>query len=548
MLDSLFFEIGSIIVLAGALSFIAYALRQPLILAYIVTGMLAGGNLLGLAKSPETFDALSQVGIAFLLFTVGLGLNWRRVRDVGGSALITGFGQVLFTSAVGYPIALALGLDSTTSLFVAIAFAFSSTIIIVKMLADKGDLETLYGRLAIGTLLVQDLLAMLMLLVLGALGSGDTITAILAGSLLKGVVTLLGLAAVSMWVIPSVVRYAARSQELLMLFGIGWCFFVAGVLHVAGFGIEIGALLAGVALSGTVFQREILSRVQHLRDFFLIIFFIVLGTDLDFSTLESMWLPALVLSLFILIGNPLIVLLTTRLLGHHPRTGWLTGTTFAQISEFSFIVIAVGVSLGLVQTEALALTAAVGVITIAGSTYLIHFNQQVYDTMRPLLRWMEPAERKRRRQMEWTPEVVMLGYHRMGRVVLPTLQKLSKRILIMDYDPMVMDVLQEEKIPSLYGDASDEDVLAEVQVQDAKLILSTIPDFSVTTSVLKYLHEAKYRGTVIVTTKDTEEAERAKEMGATYVLVAPVLGGERLSELLGKHRLVKKRWVTSAQG
>ena len=167
MLESLFFEIGAIIILAALLSFVAYALRQPLILAYIVTGMLAGAAALNLARSPEIFEGLSQIGIAFLLFMVGLGLNWRSMREVGGTALATGIGQVIFTSIVGFFIADALGFDVLTSIFLSVAFAFSSTIIIVKMLMDKDDADTLYGRISIGFLLVQDLVAMVILLEIG---------------------------------------------------------------------------------------------------------------------------------------------------------------------------------------------------------------------------------------------------------------------------------------------------------------------------------------------------------------------------------------------
>ncbi len=542
MLESLFFEIGAIIVLASVLSFIAYALRQPLILAYIVTGMLAGASVLGLATNLEAFEALSQIGIAFLLFTVGLGLDWRKMRDIGGTSLLVGVAQVVFTAAVTYPVALSLGFDTYTSLFLSAAFSFSSTVIIVKLLADKGDLDTLYGRLSLGILLVQDMLAMLLLLVLGAVQSGDTLGTILAVSAFKGVMAILILAAASVWIIPHVVRYAARSQELLLLFAIGWCFFVAGVLTASGFGIEIGALLAGVSLSGTVFHREILSRVRHLRDFFLIIFFIVLGTSLDPTTFGSLLLPAAIFSALIFFGKPLVTLILLRALGHHPRTGWLTGSTLAQISEFSFIVLAVGAGIGLVEKEAIVLAAAVGLVTIAGSAYLIQFNERVYKLLRPLLHSAEPRIVHRRKTVPKAAEVVLIGCHRMGATLLSSLQALGKSMAVIDYNPSAIDELKTMKVPVRYGDAGDEDFLAEVQVHNAKLIVSTVPDLSVTTSLLKYLHRSEYRGIVVVTTKDAREAEHAYELGATYVIVAPILGGEKFAEMLLKHKLVKRRW------
>ncbi|MDA1038448.1 MAG: cation:proton antiporter [bacterium] len=542
MLESLFFEIGAIIVLAGVLSFIAHALRQPLILAYIITGMLAGPGIFNLARSPETFEALSQVGIAFLLFTVGLGLNWKRMRDVGGVALATGVGQVIFTSAIGYLIATAFGFDVVTSIFLSVAFAFSSTIIIVKLLMDKDDLDSLYGRISLGFLLVQDFVAMILLLVLGAMQSGDSLTTILAVSLTKGIIAVAFLVAVSLWLIPHIVRYAARSQELLLIFALAWCFLVAGILTSAGFGIEIGALIAGIMLSGTVFQREIIARVRHLRDFFLIIFFIVLGTGLELSSLDDLLLPTIIFSLFILVGNPLIVMLIMRGLRHHPRTGFLAGTTVAQISEFSFIVIGVGVGLGMIPHEAFVLTAAVGIVTIAGSSYLIQHNHKIYNYLRPLFKWLEPKSGVRKQRPIEPAEVVLLGYQRMGRVLLPQLQKFNKTVAVVDYDPIMIEALRETKVTAIYGDASDEDFLSEIQVHDAKLIVSTIPDLSVTTSLLEYLKESGHKGIVVVTSKHEDDAESAYAMGASFVIVAPVLGGEKFAEILHQRKLIKKRW------
>lgn len=543
-MDSLFFEIGAIIVLAAMLSFIAFALRQPLTLAYIMTGMLAGASVLGIAHSTETFEALSQIGVAFLLFTVGLGLNWRHMRDVGRVALFAGVGQVLLTTLMGYPIARALDFDVTSSWFIAIAFAFSSTIIIVKLLADKEDLDTLYGRISLAILLIQDVLAMVVLLVIGALRTGDSLGTILAVSLVKGTLAILFLSALSAWVIPRIVRYAARSQELLMLVSISWCFLIAALLTAAGFGIEIGALLAGISFAGTAFQREILARVRHLRDFFLIIFFIVLGTSLHLSRLNHLLVPIILFSIFILLVKPLIVLVITRLMHYHPRTGWLAGTTFAQVSEFSFIVLAAGAALGLVQEDALVLAAAVGVITIAVSTYLIEFNQSLYRFLQPLLRrWEFGMEGYRKPRA--SVDIVLLGYHRMGQVMLPTLQRLGKRLLVIDNDPKVIAELQEKKINVLYGDAADEECLSEAQIQDAKMIVSTIPDSAVTTSILEYLRRNDSKTLAVVTMNDESSALEAYDLGAQYVIVPKTLGGEKFTELLLERRLVKRRWAVS---
>jgi Kef-type K+ transport system membrane component KefB len=542
MPGTLFFEIGAIIVLAAVLSFIAYSMRQPLILAYIITGMLAGASMLDLTTNLEMFDALSQIGIAFLLFTVGLGLDWRKMRNVGLVSFIVGLTQIILTSVAIYPVAVLFGFDALTSLFLSLAFSFSSTIIIVKLLADKDDLDTLYGRISLGVLLVQDVVAMFLLLMLGAAQNGSGLAEIFAVSLVKGAVAVLFLAVVSIFILPHIVRYAARSQELLLLFAIGWCFLVAGALTLSGFGIEIGALLAGVSLSGTVFHREILSRVRHLRDFFLIIFFIVLGIGLNPASFSNFLIPSIVFALMIFIIKPIVVIVLLRALGHHPRTGWLSGSSIAQISEFSFIVLSVGVAIGLVRDDAIVVAAAVGIITIAGSAYLIQFNEHIYKILQPILRLIEPHIIRRLRRADKTAEIVLIGHHRIGDAVLPHLLKLKKRLVVIDYDPSVISDLKSRKIPALYGDGGDDDFLSGAQVHDAKLVVSTVPDFSVTTALLKYLKNASHRGVVIVTMRDELDARRAYDIGADYVIVIPALCGERFSEIFDRCKFTKKRW------
>jgi Kef-type K+ transport system membrane component KefB len=543
-LESLFFEIGSVIVVAAVFSYVASLLKQPLIIAYILSGIVVGPSLLSLTKSSDVFTALSEIGIAFLLFTVGLGLNWRRIREVGTVAVASGVAQVLFTSLVGFVIAIWLGFDATTSIFISIAFSFSSTIIIVKLLMDKEDLDALWGKISVGFLLVQDLIAMVILLMLGALKEGGSITQILTVSIAKGALALVVLWLLATLFIPRLLRYAARSQELLLLFSLGWCFAVAGVLMLVGFGIEIGALVAGISLSGTVYEREIHARMRPLRDFFLVIFFIVLGTQFELSHLGSLVTPIIVFSLFVLIGNPLIMLLVMRALGYHPQTAFLVGTIVAQISEFSFIMLGAGVAAGLVNPSALTVAALVGLVTFAVCTYLVKYNEQLYDYARPYLRWLEPQRMRHeeRTKRHAKPQVILFGYHRMGQVLLREVAQLNKHYLVVDYDPLVVDELEEKDVPVVYGDASDEEFLADLQAERAHLIISTIPDAAVSLELLQFLQKRGYRGVAIVTVKALEEIAECYRLGATYVIVPSVLGAKKFQELLRKNRSGMKSW------
>lgn len=544
MLEELFFEIGIVLVIAAALSLVVYRLRQPLIIAYILTGIIAGPGLFALTNSSEVFHVMSQIGVAFLLFTVGLGLNWRSMKDVGGIALATGVGQVLFTSVTGFLIGLALGFDALTSGYLAVAFAFSSTIIIVKLLMDKEDLDTLYGRISVGFLLVQDFVAMLILLALSSLGSGAGLQTILFTTLLKATVLVPLFWFISTKALPPVLRYVAKSQELLFVFAVAWCFLVAGSLVLLGFGVELGALIAGVTLSSSVYYREINARIRPLRDFFLIIFFIVLGTRLGFDTLAASWLPALVFSVFVLVGNPLIVMFVMRLLGYHPRTGFLCGTTVAQISEFSFIVIIVGIALGHIPESALGLATAVGLITIAASAYLIEHNERIYQHLQWLFRWMEPhttLPSETRRELA-AVKVLLFGFHRTGAELLPAIKRLKQSYAVVDFDPVAVRELASSGEPTHYGDAGDENFLEEIKADKARLIISTIPDFVIATSLLSFLRARSYKGVAIVSVHTKQEASRCYELGATYVIIPPVLSGQKFSEMLGKAKTEKRAW------
>ncbi len=544
MINSLFLEIAAVMMTAGVFSLIAYKLRQPLIIAYIATGIVVGPGLFGLTKSVEVFETMSSIGIAFLLFIVGLNLNWRNVRDVGRVALIAGSAQVIATSIIGTSIALALGVPLPTAIFLGVAFSFSSTIIIVKLLTDKEDLDRLYGRIAVGMLIVQDIIAMLILLVLSAMQQGQDLRAIMTLSFGKGLLTMFVLWILAKLVVPKLFTYAARSQELLFLIALGWCFAVASGLQYFGFGIESGALLAGVSLAGTGFQHEIEAKIRSLRDFFLIIFFIVLGTHLTVGAFDQVFIPALVLSVYVLVGNPLIAQVIMRFMGYHSRTAFLAGTTVAQISEFSFIMLAAGIAGGYVLPEAMTLATIVGLITIAGSSYLVAYNEAIYEKLSAFF----PSKKSEHDDVKHVgSDVVLLGYDRMGCEILPIIEDMTSDYRIIDFNPAVVERLLVEGKPVMYGDVGSEDVLLMAHVDRAQLVISTIPDMSVNDAILDFFRHRHSKASVVVTVKSSADAKRCYDLGATFVIVPSILSGERFAEFLQKRKGKKSQWNTLAK-
>ncbi|MEK7665687.1 MAG: cation:proton antiporter [Patescibacteria group bacterium] len=548
ILEELFVQIGLIFVVASFLAFIAARLKQPPIIAYIIAGILVGPRLAQLG-SAEFFKTLSEIGIAFLLFTVGLNLNWRNIREIGWVALGTGIGQVAFTSGVAYYVGVALGLDQVTSAYVAVAIAFSSTIVVVKLLSDKDDLSTLYGKIAVGFLIVQDLLAILFLLLISATRSGGDVTTLLTVAVGKWIVVIVLLLIASNWILPRLTRMAARSQELLFLFGVAWCFGVASFLAMVGFGFELGALLAGISLSGVPYSQEIASRLRPLRDFFLIIFFILLGTQLSLDIVYTQAVLVIALSLFVIVVEPLIMLIILRALGYHPHTGFMVGTTVSQVSEFSFILLGAGVASGHIGQEAVTLVTLVALITIGSSSYFITHNDAIYRFFRPVLRLLEPKQARHEGEIKKRKSfsVLLIGCDRMGNVLLPKLKALHEPYLVVDFNPHVHETLEQRRIPHVYGDASDHEFLEDIRAQQAKLIISTVPNDELNTALLAHLRFKRYRGTVIVTVPAAEQAVHAYHLGATFVIVPSVLSGERFWDFLKKERLDRGRWQKLAK-
>ncbi|MEX2031510.1 MAG: cation:proton antiporter, partial [Dehalococcoidia bacterium] len=365
MAEQEFLEIAGILALAEAAGIVATKLHQPLIVAFIAVGVAVGPAGLEWVESGDDLDLLAELGIAILLFLVGLKLDLHLIRSTGPVALATGLGQVAFTSAIGFAIATGLGLDSTTAVYVAVALTFSSTIIIVKLLSDKRELDELHGRIAIGFLIVQDIVVVIVLITLNTVsaGSGNLALEILE-VIGKAVALLGGIALLMRFVLPALLHWVARSPELLVLFTIAWAVSMAAIASELDLSAEVGAFLAGIALATTPYRDAVGSRLMSLRDFLLLFFFIELGSQLQFDAVGSQIGHALVLSAFVLVGNPIIVMVIMGAMRYRKRVSFLAGLTVAQISEFSLILAALGLSLGDIDQSTVTLITTVGLITI----------------------------------------------------------------------------------------------------------------------------------------------------------------------------------------
>jgi Kef-type K+ transport system membrane component KefB len=480
-----FAEVALLLVMAAGVGLIGTLARQPLIVSFIAVGLIAGPSALDLVRSDAQIALLSELGIAVLLFLVGIKLDVKLIRSLGVVSVMTGLGQVGFTAVFGYLIGLALGLDPVTSLYVAVALTFSSTIIIVKLLSDKREIDALHGQIALGFLIVQDLVVVLAMIVLSAIGIGAPGHGGQAGG---SVLTVLasGLALIAAVVL--FVRHAAdplterlaRAPELLVIFAIALAAMFAAIGDAVGLGKEVGGLMAGVALASTPYRETIAARLAPLRDFLLLFFFIALGATLDLSLLGTHLVGAMVFSLFVLIGNPLIVLAIMGAMGYRKRTGFLAGLTVAQISEFSLIFVAMGVSLGHVSEDALGLVTMVGLVTIAASTYMITWSHQLYALVEPVLGVFERKGTPREPSEAGAHDtggydVILFGLGRFGTAIGLRLKRRGIRVLGVDFNPQAVRRWRELGLEADFGDAGDPEFVAGLPLRGVDWLVSTVP-------------------------------------------------------------------------
>src|SRR6185369_1742810 len=476
----IFLELATIVFIATAVSVLMRLLKQPLIVGYILAGILIGPSALNALHTTAFIDTLSRMGITILLFVVGLHMSPKVIKEVGKVSLLTGIGQVVFTAFVGYFIALGLGFAKTPALYISIGLTFSSTIIVLKLLSDKGDLNKLYGKITIGFLLVQDVIAALILIIIPIIAGGHNAGGFLTFGvlILKAIQVGLLLYLVTKYLLPRFVKFIAHSQELLFLFSICWGLIMSSLFYLYGFSAEIGALVAGVTLSVTPYAYQIGSRLKPLRDFFLVLFFVLTGSHIHLWSVSTIIIPAIALSLYVLIGNPIIMMVIMRLLGYHRKTAYLAEVTVSQISEFSLILAAVGFSMGHLTENQFSLMTLIGLITITGSTYFMLYANDLYPHVEKWLKKLDFIKTNSENAIaDENFDVLLFGFDRVGHDFVNLFKKLNKQYMVVDFNPHLIREMQQNAIPCRYGDAEDVEFLQELGLHQVKMCVSTIPDF-----------------------------------------------------------------------
>jgi len=537
MSEQIFFQLAIILVIAFLVSYIIRLLKQPLIIGYIIAGIIVSPFLISFGATGEITNVFSKIGIAFLLFIVGLHLNPKVIKGVGAQSLLIGLAQVILTFALAFIVSLKiLRLDILTSLYVGIAIAFSSTIIIMKLLSDKKQLDSFPSKMSIGILIVQDLIAILVLILISTANFNNGFEgfgSIAIKTFLIGAGLVLGLFLFGFFILLRVVKSVARSQELLFLFSICWAFLASALFAFFGFSLEIGALIAGMILSVSPYSTEISSKIKPLRDFFLIIFFIILGLNLDVSNVGIVVADALILSVIVLFFKPIILMFFMALFKYTKRTSFLVSTSLAQISEFSLIILILGVSLGHISSEILSMLTLTLIITIIGSTYMIIYSKELYNYSYKFLSFFWKKNVKENKKLfRRKYDAILFGYNRTGFDILRSLTKLKKHYLVVDFNPDTISALNKFRIPSLYGDAEDPEFLNDLKLDKIDLAVSTIPDYETTFLLIESIRLVNPNAIIIVRAENINEALEFYEKGADYVLTPQFLGGEHIAKMI----------------
>lgn len=538
METTVFSQLSIVVALVVVVSIIMKLLRQPLIMGYIITGVMVGPSFLHVIRDQNAFDSFSAIGITLLLFIIGLGLNAGLIKSLGRVSFITSMSIFPFLGGAIFGVSRLLGFSINESLVLAVALFFSSTIIILKVLSDKKETNRLFGQITLGILLIEDIVATIAVVVLAIAADPHAVTPLQVGKLLLQVGGLgTGLYLVGTYIMPPVAKWFARSQEILFIFTIAWGLIVASLFEWAGLSHEVGALFAGVSLAGLPYAGAMAAKLKPLRDFFIVIFFVTLGESFTIASIKQNLIAAHVLAAIVILGKPLLVLFSLGFQRYTRLTSFKTAIHLSQISEFSIVFVTIAAAKGLVPANLVSLITLVAFITIGISSYLTSSADALFRRIESFLRHFERHATREPRQYAVLYPIILFGYHKGGHEYLKTFRDMKQRYLVVDYDPEIIDSLEEQGIRHAYGDATDEEFLEDINASRAQLIVSSMTDLGSNRALLHYVRRHNQSCSFICHANNYSEAAELYEHGASYVNLPHYIGSERVSSFIKRHGL-----------
>jgi Kef-type K+ transport system membrane component KefB len=535
VIDDIFLHLALVVVIAAFAAFVARLLKQPQILAYVLVGVFIT-PVFGWVTDTSIIESMSTIGIAFLLFIVGLEIDLKKLKNV---ALVSTFGgtiQIAILFLVAFFISLALGFQSIEAMYFGLFLAFSSTMVVMKYLSDRKELNTLHGRIIVGILLLEDIFA---ILTLSILTSFNGFAVSLIGLAFIKFIGLFTVAYVcGRFIFPYIFRFAARNQELLLITSLSICFLFSLMFHFLGFSIVIGAFVAGLALGNLEYNIEIIGRVKPLRDFFALLFFVSLGMALSLGTIKSLLVPIICFTLVILIFKPILIMTICSVFKFTKKPSFSTATYLSQVGEFGLIIAAQGLFLGHISNEMFSMVVIIALFTITVTSYLIKFNEGLYKLLSKPLQIFDVFNTEGLEFMstEIKPTVVLCGHNRVGYSILKSLKKVKKKVLIVDYNPEIIAKLVKDGYHCIYGEVDDEEVMDRMNFKGLKHLISTVPYIEVNLLLIKKLRAVNKKAKIVVTASNIDDALKLYTHGADYVNLPHFLGGQHVANMVTKVR------------
>ncbi|MBI2102325.1 cation:proton antiporter [Candidatus Woesearchaeota archaeon] len=530
-----FLQLGIIFIITAVTAYLLRLARQPQILAYVLVGILLT-PIFKIITNTSIIDSISVIGIAFLLFIVGLEMDLKAVKNVALVSSLGGTIQIIILFVVGYVAALFLGYLGLEAAYLGLMIAFSSTMVVMKILSDRKELQTLHGRLAIGILLTNDVIAILVLSILSSINHFSFI--VLGISLLKFISMFLIAYLASKYLFPSIFRFAAKNQELLLTSSLAVCFLFSIAFYKIGFSIAIGAFIAGVTLGNLTYSVEIAGKIKSLKDFFALLFFVSLGMGISTGMIKTLWLPILILLIIVILLKPVITMTICSLFRYTKKPAFLTANSLAQVGEFSLIIAAQGLALGHISQDLFSIVIVIMLATITTSTYFMDYDDRLYRFLQKPLRIFD---RFTTEGLEYLPTmekptIVLCGYNRIGYSIAQGFSSEKKKLLIVDFNPEVITQVIKEGYHSVYGDVTDDEVLEHMNLSKITMLISTVPAVNDNILLIRKVRSHNTRAQIIVTASEVDEALRLYREGADYVILPHFLGGEHVSNLITKVR------------
>lgn len=541
-MDNVFVQLGLVLGLASLFGFFLRKSSVPMLVAYLLVGVVISiFTFFNIETSPVV--ALRDIGIAFVLFLVGMELDLREIKSLGAPILITGLTQITISSIAGTTISYLFGFRGREAVYLGVGLAFSSTVVIIKLLLEKRDLTSLYGKLAMGITLLEDLVAILILMFFSindnVLNNGLVNNLPLLLMVVKGVGLILGTYLFSRLILPKIFEAVDSSPELLFLIALTWCFISIAVATALGFSLVIGAFLAGVALASSPFHYHISGKVKPLRDFFIVMFFVYLGSQVGLSSALANLPQVLIFVLYALLMKPLIFSLMLGSFGFRKHTIFQSAIHLTQISEFSLIILLFGLEKGIVGHNALSIMALTVTISITCSSVLIAHSKRIYSLVRPALDFFERKHKfsriEKRVEEGMEDHIVVVGAHHVGGPIVRFLKREEIPFIVLDFNPDIIEELEGRGVKAIYGDLGDPEVLENLKLHQAKLIISTSNDIDDNKILLEELKRLHSRAKVIIRVEEERDGEELKKRGADYVFIPESMSAVVLVEQLKNH-------------